>query len=74
LWSGGRFGRVIFGADRAVVCSDTERTASCLASEDFWDDLLGHLRDRALLPVVGPELATVRDGERRVSLSRLLGD
>jgi hypothetical protein len=44
------------------------------ASEDFWDDLLGHLRDRALLPVVGPELVTVRDGERRVSLSRLLGE
>lgn len=44
------------------------------ASEDFWDDILGHLRDRVLLPVVGPELVTVEDGERRVSLSRLLGE
>jgi hypothetical protein len=44
------------------------------ASEDFWDDLLGHLKDRVLLPVVGPELVTVQDGERRVSLSRLLGE
>jgi hypothetical protein len=44
------------------------------ASEDFWDDILGHLRDRVLLPVVGPELITVQDGERRVSLSRLLGE
>ena len=44
------------------------------ASEDFWDDILGHLRDRVLLPVVGPELVTVQDGERRVSLSRLLGE
>jgi TIR domain/SIR2-like domain len=44
------------------------------ASEDFWDDILGHLRDRALLPVVGPELVTVQDGDRRVSLSRLLGE
>jgi hypothetical protein len=44
------------------------------ASEDFWDDILGHLRDRVLLPVVGPELVTVQDGDRRVSLSRLLGE
>lgn len=44
------------------------------ANEDFWDDILGHLRDRALLPVVGPELITVQDGERRVTLSRLLGE
>jgi hypothetical protein len=44
------------------------------ASEDFWDDILGHLKDRVLLPVVGPELVTVQDGGRRVSLSRLLGE
>lgn len=44
------------------------------ASEDFWDDILGHLRDRALLPVVGPELVTVQDGERHLTLSRLLGE
>jgi hypothetical protein len=45
-----------------------------VASEDFWDDILGHLKDRVLLPVVGPELVTVQDGGRRVSLSRLLGE
>src|SRR5687768_5312303 len=44
------------------------------ASQDFWDDLLGHLKDRALLPVIGPELVTVLDGERRVALSQLLGE
>ena len=44
------------------------------ASQDFWDDLLGHLKDRALLPVIGPELVTVQDGERRVALSQLLGE
>jgi len=44
------------------------------ASEDFWDDILGHLKDRVLLPVVGPELVTVQEGDRRVSLSRLLGE
>ena len=44
------------------------------ASQDFWDDLLGHLKDRALLPVIGPELVTVQDGERRVTLSQLLGE
>ena len=44
------------------------------ANQDFWDDLLGHLKDRALLPVIGPELVTVQDGERRVPLSQLLGE
>ncbi|MCP5231501.1 MAG: toll/interleukin-1 receptor domain-containing protein [Zoogloeaceae bacterium] len=29
------------------------------ASEDFWDDLLGHLKEGLLLPVVGPELLAV---------------
>jgi hypothetical protein len=44
------------------------------ASEDFWDDILGHLKERVLLPVIGPELVTVQDGDRRVTLSRLLGE
>jgi hypothetical protein len=47
---------------------------SVAASEDFWDDILGHLRDRVLLPVIGPELVTVQDGDRRVTLSRLIGE
>jgi hypothetical protein len=45
-----------------------------LANEDFWDDLLGHLSDRVLVPVVGPELVTVPDGGRLVPLYRLLGE
>jgi hypothetical protein len=45
-----------------------------LASDDFWDDLLGYLKDRVLIPVVGPELVTVPDGARRVRLTRLLAE
>jgi hypothetical protein len=34
--------------------------------EDYWDDLLAHLRQRVLIPVMGPELSTVAvDGTRR---------
>jgi SIR2-like domain len=44
------------------------------ASEDFWDDILGHLKERVLLPVIGPELVRVQDGDRPVTLSRLLGE
>jgi SIR2-like domain len=44
------------------------------ASEDFWDDILGHLKERVLLPVIGPELVAVQDGDRRVTLPRLLGE
>lgn len=45
-----------------------------MASEDFWDDILGHLKQGVLLPVIGPELVTVQDGDRRVTLSRLIGE
>ena len=45
-----------------------------LANDDFWDDLLGYLKDRVLIPVVGPELVTVADGARRVTLTRLLAE
>lgn len=45
-----------------------------LANDDFWDDLLGYVKDRVLVPVVGPELVTVADGARRVRLTRLLGE
>jgi len=44
------------------------------ASEDFWDDILGHLKQRVLVPVVGPELVTVAAGERRATLSRAIGE
>ena len=45
-----------------------------LANEDFWDDLLGHLKQRVLVPIVGPELVTVEDGERRVMLVRRIAE
>lgn len=45
-----------------------------LANEDFWDDLLGHLKQGVLVPIVGPELVTVEDGERRVMLVRRIAE
>ena len=31
--------------------------------EEFWDDLLAHIRQRVLVPITGPELTVVKDGE-----------
>lgn len=28
-------------------------------NDDFWDDLLSHIRDQVLVPVVGPDLTVV---------------
>lgn len=39
--------------------------------EDFWDDLLSHIREQRLVPVVGPELNVVGDGEQ--TLNTLIG-
>jgi hypothetical protein len=44
------------------------------ASEDFWDDLFSRLNSGTLLPVVGAELVTVKDGDRCAPLYRLLGE
>ena len=44
------------------------------ANEEFWDDILGHLRQRVLVPIVGPELLTIADGSRAATLSRLIGE
>ena len=43
-------------------------------SEDFWDDLLGHLRERVLVPFVGPELVTTDRGGRMTTVSRALAE
>jgi len=43
-------------------------------NEDFWDDLLGHLKQRVLVPIVGPGLLSVADGSRTVGLLRLVGE
>ena len=31
--------------------------------EEFWDDLLAHIRQRVLVPITGPELTIVKDGD-----------
>jgi len=47
--------------------------------EGFWDNLLDYIQDRTVIPVIGPELVTVREDERDVPLyrwiaQRLAGD
>jgi TIR domain-containing protein/SIR2-like protein len=38
--------------------------------EKFWDNLLDYIEDRTVVPVVGPELVTVRQGAEDVPLYR----
>jgi hypothetical protein len=38
--------------------------------EGFWDNLLDYIEDRTVVPIIGPELVTVREGEREVPLYR----
>lgn len=40
--------------------------------DDFWEDLLAAIEERRVIPIVGPELLQVRDGEATVSLNRML--
>ncbi len=40
--------------------------------EAFWDNLLDYIQDRTVVPVIGPELVTVREGDRDVTLYRWL--
>jgi hypothetical protein len=42
--------------------------------DDFWDDLLGHVRQQVLVPVVGPNLAVIENGAETQPLTRLIGD
>ena len=42
-------------------------------NEDFWDDVLGHIRDRVLVPVVGPDLTVVDVGSSEQTFSSLIG-
>lgn len=37
-------------------------------SERFWEDLLLFIEEGKVIPVVGPELVTVQDGEHSVPL------
>lgn len=38
--------------------------------EGFWDNLLDFIQDQTVIPVIGPELVTVREGDRDVPLYR----
>jgi TIR domain-containing protein/SIR2-like protein len=38
--------------------------------EGFWDNLLDYIQDRTVVPVIGPELVTVREGDQEVPLYR----
>jgi hypothetical protein len=40
--------------------------------EAFWDNLLDYIQDRTVVPVIGPELVTVQEGDREVPLYRWL--
>ena len=39
-------------------------------NEDFWEDLLSHIRQRVLVPVVGPDLAIVDVGNAEHKIGR----
>ncbi len=39
----------------------------------FWDHLLGHIDDRRLVPVVGPELTIINTGDAEQTFSSLIG-
>src|SRR5688572_25837784 len=47
-------------------------TAMADLQESFWDNLLDYIQDRTVIPVVGSELVTVREGDRDVPLYRWL--
>src|SRR5262249_21629364 len=40
--------------------------------ETFWDNLLDYIQDRTVIPVIGPELVTIQEGDREVTLYRWL--
>ena len=42
-------------------------------NEDFWDDLLAHIRQRVLVPVVGPDVTVVEVGNAEQTFSALIG-
>jgi hypothetical protein len=41
-------------------------------SEYFWEDLLSHIRQRVLIPVVGPDLTMVNVGEAQQTLTTVI--
>ncbi len=41
--------------------------------EGFWDNLLDYIQDRTVVPVIGPDLVTVREDDQDIPLYRWLG-
>jgi hypothetical protein len=42
-------------------------------NEEFWDDLLGHIRQQELVPMVGPDLTVVNVGNAEQTFTSLIG-
>jgi hypothetical protein len=42
-------------------------------NEDFWGDLLAHIRHQVLVPVVGPHVTTAKTGNTEEKLTTLIG-
>jgi hypothetical protein len=42
-------------------------------NDDFWDDLLGHIRRQELVPVAGPDLTVVNLGNSEQTVNTLIG-
>ena len=42
-------------------------------NDDFWEDLLSHIRDQRLVPVTGPDLTVVNVGHAEQTLATLIG-
>jgi hypothetical protein len=42
-------------------------------NDDFWEDLLGHIRQRVLVPVAGPDLTVVNVGHADQKFTTLIG-
>jgi hypothetical protein len=42
-------------------------------NDDFWDDILGHIRHRELVPVAGPDLTVVDAGNAEQTFTTLIG-
>ena len=42
-------------------------------NDDFWEDLLGHIRQQVLVTVVGPDLTVVNVGNAKQTFTTLIG-
>jgi hypothetical protein len=42
-------------------------------NDDFWDDLLGHIRHQQLVPVAGPDVTVVNVGDTEQTFTTLIG-